>query len=322
MQTVCSALCCAQKGNSGFNEEITVVDGLEKANFGPCHKSQREEFFHEGLSEAGSSVRGSRRTYVPEDTSEASSVRGLSEESSVRGRRKNLPLEEKPRQVVEEGACYTGQWRGNVRHGHGKIERRRIGTYEGQFVDNRATGEGRFVKLNGDVYEGQWLRDRAHGKGTYLHADGSSYQGQWEEDLKSGMGVETWLDGSTFEGEYMQGKKHGRGTYRSADHSVFEGQFFLDAMDGDGQYVFADGRIYIGQWQQSRMSGEGRMIWPDVDALRANTKMTSVLGLENSHGLMVVRTTASGTRANSMDADATPMLVGGLGLAIGQMAKR
>jgi len=205
MQRICITLCCIDENTSGFNEEIDVphrgackdisvftekvpvIHGLEKGKFGPCRKNSKEEFFHEGLFEAGSSARNSRRTYLPDDISEASkasSVSGTwSEESSVQ-------LQERPRQTVEEGACYTGQWRRNFRHGHGKIENHRVGTYEGQFVDNRVSGEGRFVKLNGDVYEGQFCQDQAHGEGTYLHKDGRSYEGQWEEDLKSGQGVD------------------------------------------------------------------------------------------------------------------------------------
>lgn len=165
--------------------------------------------------------------------------------------------------IFFRGAYYEGQWHGDLRHGHGKLERVGFGCYRGQFVDDRATGNGHFVKVNGDVYDGQWLNDRAHGWGNYVNADGSTYRGYWKSDQKFGAGMEVWTDGSIYEGEYHTGKKHGRGIFLAFDSSRYEGQFREDMMSGDGLYKFADGRVYSGQWSMSSMSGEGRMVWPD-----------------------------------------------------------
>jgi len=173
-----------------------------------------------------------------------------------------LNLEERPRKVVD-GAYYSGQWLGNVRHGQGRLERAKWGSYEGQFVFGKATGSGHFVKVTGDVYNGQWLNDRANGHGHYVHCDGSSYDGQWDSDLKSGKGIQTWPDGSTYEGDFVLGRKHGQGYYIASDQSSFDGQFRDDMMDGYGKYVFIDGRVYRGQWKRSRMQGDGCMEWPD-----------------------------------------------------------
>jgi len=50
--------------------------------------------------------------------------------------------------------------------------------------------------------------------------------------------------------------------------------------------------------------------------------MSSALGMENSHGLMVACMKASGAMANSMEVDPISMLMDGLGLGTGPMAKR
>jgi len=170
-------------------------------------------------------------------------------------------LEDRPQQFVD-GAYYSGQWRGDVRHGQGRLERVKWGSYEGQFVNGKATGIGFLVKVTGDMYSGEWLNDCAHGHGHYIHGDGSTYQGQWDSDMKSGHGLEQWPDGSTYEGEFVRGRKHGHGYYCACEGS-YDGQFREDVMDGKGQYVFADGRVYNGDWERARMTGNGTMNWPD-----------------------------------------------------------
>lgn len=160
-------------------------------------------------------------------------------------------------------ARYLGQWLGQVRHGHGKLERAGWGNYEGQFVNNKATGSGRFTKTSG-VYNGQWLNDRAQGWGSYVHHDGTTYRGQWVSDLKDGTGTETWPDGSSYSGDFQMGMRHGHGTYQvPSDGSMYEGEFRDDMFHGTGQYCFSDGRTYRGEWNMARMHGEGVMLWTD-----------------------------------------------------------
>jgi len=174
-----------------------------------------------------------------------------------------VELEERSRILVDDGAYYCGQWNGDMRHGHGKLERSKWGIYDGEFVNGKATGSGHFVKDTGDEYRGQWLNDRAHGHGHYVHCDGSTYLGQWDADLKSGKGVETWPDCSTYQGEFLAGRKHGHGLYQACDNSSFDGQFTDDMMHGTGNYAFSDGRTYRGHWERSRMMGDGCMEWSD-----------------------------------------------------------
>ena len=134
-----------------------------------------------------------------------------------------MDLQERPRQVLEDGASYAGQWRGAQRHGRGRLEREGFGAFDGQFEMNRVTGQGRLEKANGDVYDGQWLEEREHGQGRYGYAGGSSHEGQWDRGVKSGQGCEVLADGSSFAGQFRDGKRHGDGVYRSADGCVFQG---------------------------------------------------------------------------------------------------
>mmetsp|Transcript_84725 Transcript_84725/g.165791 ORF Transcript_84725/g.165791 Transcript_84725/m.165791 type:complete len:375 (-) Transcript_84725:88-1212(-) len=173
-------------------------------------------------------------------------------------------LEELPEVEVEGGYLYSGQWRGQVRHGQGVLERRSEGIrYEGAFVDGQAHGRGVFVGSDGSTYDGEWERDHMHGYGKYVDVDGSVYEGEWVQDQKSGRGIEWHSDGARYEGEFWMGGKHGAGIYRSGTGVEYEGQYAHDKMDGEGRYTFADGRSYSGQWAAGRMHGVGKMTWPN-----------------------------------------------------------
>lgn len=172
-------------------------------------------------------------------------------------------LEARPPQLDEDGDLYEGQWIGKVKHGHGRLVRKDIGSYIGQFMQGQVKGQGRLEMDSGDSYDGQWQNGTMHGLGKYTYGNGSSHEGQFVQGCKHGFGHENLTDSSKFEGQFIDGKRHGRGKYSSADGSSFEGQFHNDMMEGKGQYRFMGGKVYDGRWQKSRMHGVGRMDWPD-----------------------------------------------------------
>ena len=121
-------------------------------------------------------------------------------------------------------AVYEGEWKGNARHGKGKMTWRDGASYEGEWQKNQACGKGTFSYANGDVYTGSWERNKANGFGEFWTADGSKYESQWEDDLQHGHGVEKLSNGDTYEGEYKYGNKDGRGKlYIHAEGSVYDG---------------------------------------------------------------------------------------------------
>jgi len=148
-----------------------------------------------------------------------------------------LPLENRW-QILEDGSEYTGQWRGQRRH-----------------------GQGRLVTPDGESYEGQWAKDVAHGHGKYVFFDGATYSGEFLKGLQSGKGLEVWADNSRYDGEFREGHKNGAGIWRSAAGDMFKGNFQNDLMHGDGEYKFADGRLYRGLWKEGHMCGHGVMEW-------------------------------------------------------------
>ena len=54
----------------------------------------------------------------------------------------------------KNGVIYTGEWLGNMRHGHGVQVWPDGARYEGTWENGKATGYGKFTHVDGDVYEG------------------------------------------------------------------------------------------------------------------------------------------------------------------------
>eukprot|EP00434_Breviolum_minutum_P008546 symbB.v1.2.007538.t2/scaffold464.1/size201063/7 len=168
-----------------------------------------------------------------------------------------------PTYVFEDGATYSGQWNGNVRHGFGVHVEADGSRYEGQWADDKAHGTGRLEHSDGATYDGNWRSSMKHGQGTYAHSDGSTYTGDWLNDLQSGNGNEEWSDGASYSGQYLAGRKNGKGKYTWPNGSYFEGDFVDNDIHGYGTYVWTDGCVYEGQWAKQEMDGEGVFQYPD-----------------------------------------------------------
>ena len=76
------------------------------------------------------------------------------------------------------GHRYEGKWKENHKHGIGKMEYRKKGTYFGRlfsdpgyFQNSRRHGEGVFTYPNGDTYSGNWKWGKKQGRGTYIYKD-------------------------------------------------------------------------------------------------------------------------------------------------------
>lgn len=92
-------------------------------------------------------------------------------------------LEERGPVHFKNGATYTGQWLGNMKHGYGQQIWKDGAKYEGNWRFNKACGHGKFWHVDGDIFEGEWLDDKANGHGVYVHQNGARYEGEWKDDL-------------------------------------------------------------------------------------------------------------------------------------------
>ena len=120
-------------------------------------------------------LKGNSTFQDSEDNWDADSVESAPEDFSQ--------CEKRPEFVFDNGARYSGQWSGNMRHGFGVQVWPDGARYEGYWKKNKAHGKGTFWHVYGDRYEGNWKRDKAHGFGKYTHSNGATYEGQWKNDL-------------------------------------------------------------------------------------------------------------------------------------------
>eukprot|EP00930_Biecheleria_cincta_P028595 TRINITY_DN19960_c0_g1_i2.p1 TRINITY_DN19960_c0_g1~~TRINITY_DN19960_c0_g1_i2.p1 ORF type:complete len:273 (-),score=27.76 TRINITY_DN19960_c0_g1_i2:113-931(-) len=185
---------------------------------------------------------------------------------------------ERPETRVDEGATYTGQWRGHQRHGEGVLV---------------VTGPS---SPSGGTYEGQWREDKLHGFGKWLQKDGSSYEGEWSQDKKNGTGVEKWPDGATYEGEYLEGVKHGTGNFTSALGTSYNGHFKHGKVCTSLQMVGST------RASGNKVTSMAKGRWSGPTALRTRAIMLTIsrVGMELSSGQMAAGTLGNGQRVSNM----------------------
>ncbi|XP_014162251.1 radial spoke head 10 homolog B [Geospiza fortis] len=112
------------------------------------------------------------------------------------------------------GNTYFGQWKKNLRHGHGKmIWQADKQEYEGEWECGLQHGSGMhtwFFKTTDtsfksslwNEYSGNFVKGERHGHGTFLYSDGTMYTGEWAHNKKHGKGIFVFKNGVCFEGEF------------------------------------------------------------------------------------------------------------------------
>mmetsp|Transcript_7435 Transcript_7435/g.16849 ORF Transcript_7435/g.16849 Transcript_7435/m.16849 type:complete len:1166 (-) Transcript_7435:911-4408(-) len=135
----------------------------------------------------------------------------------------------------QENGKYIGQFRQNLRNGHGVYTLPDGSIYDGEFRDNIQNGYGIFRWTDNSIYEGPWRDGKRHGAhGILVASDGFRYEGSWQNNSMEGRGVATYPKGQIYDGTWVQGKREGRGTIRFTNSAVYEGRFKDDFMEGQG----------------------------------------------------------------------------------------
>ncbi|KAL7543309.1 hypothetical protein ACHAXR_012618 [Thalassiosira sp. AJA248-18] len=139
------------------------------------------------------------------------------------------------KKIVKENGKYIGQFRQNLRNGHGVYTLPDTSIYDGEWRDNIQNGYGIFRWADGSIYEGSWRDGKRHGtSGILIASDGFRYEGSWVNNSMEGRGVATYPKGQIYDGTWVAGKREGRGTIRFTNGAVYEGRFKEDYMEGQG----------------------------------------------------------------------------------------
>jgi len=195
----------------------------------------------------------------------------------------------------DNGDVYDGLFKGDARHGRGKLKFANRNVYEGQFVDDKMCGKGVYRYAKGAIYEGEFMNDRINGRGVYTWANGAVYEGEWKDDKMdgrgkfkfvsgdicegdwkddrmNGQGVCMFANGDVYEGEYKGDKRHGQGVFRFACGEVYEGSFECDKMSGHGVYHLSNGSVHEGGYKNNKSNGHGVYRNSNGDVYEGNWK--------------------------------------------------
>jgi hypothetical protein len=140
--------------------------------------------------------------------------------------------------VIYPTGIYTGQFKGEKRHGIGIFQ---LGTgekYHGSWKDDCPTGKGRLTNMNDGFYEGDFFNGRFFGRGVY-ESSHYKYNGMWLNDKQDGLGTEMIFFPEqpefreVYQGSFRNGLRQGHGTLtiiRGDNKNVFNGQFEAGSM--------------------------------------------------------------------------------------------
>ena len=83
--------------------------------------------------------------------------------------------------TTTHGDQYVGEFKDNMRSGHGTYTFVSGDQYVGEYKDNMENGQGTLTYANGDQYVGEFKDHFFHGQGTYTYANGDQEEGIFEE---------------------------------------------------------------------------------------------------------------------------------------------
>ncbi|KEG11378.1 phosphatidylinositol-4-phosphate 5-kinase [Trypanosoma grayi] len=183
---------------------------------------------------------------------------------------------------------YTGDFRSNMRQGHGTfcstvdVHPSGVKMYEGGWDEDERHGNGTIEWCNGDTYTGQFYRGKPHGSaGRYVFADGRVYVGGYKHGVRHGFGRLTQRNGEYYEGHFMDGAMTGEGTawyagggrvYKglweggrkvrgkmtfAGSSRLYDGDWLNEKPHGSGEMIFANGDHYVGEFVAGKLSGSG-----------------------------------------------------------------
>lgn len=171
--------------------------------------------------------------------------------------------------TMPNGDIYEGQFQNNLFNGKGKLVYSNGDIYEGDFKNNQIEGDGKLITSCGDIYEGEFKNNECEGNGKLLFKNGGGYEGQFKNNTFEGKGKLFLTNGDIYEGEFKNGKRDGKGKYQFLTGDVYEGDFKNNQWDGNGLLLFKNGDSYEGEFENNLYHGKGTFI-----GLNDNLKIT------------------------------------------------
>ena len=149
------------------------------------------------------------------------------------------------------GYHYSGQFKNNKFHGHGKLIYDDNTTYEGNFSEGYMSGEGNLLFRDGSYYKGTFEKNNYNGKGIFNFQDGRKYNGDWKNSVIDGEGVFSWDDDTKYKGHYKNFVREGNGVY-SFGANLYDGHWIDNMPHGEGT-LLNEGLRIVGEFRYGKM---------------------------------------------------------------------
>ena len=154
-----------------------------------------------------------------------------------------------------DGRCLEGEFReGKIWNGAGVTFFGNENVFVGEINEGNAwSGHGVLTLKDGNVYEGELSEGKRHGQGKLTFTDGSVQEGKFQYgQLVTGYGCIRYKDGSVYEGRIQEGKRHNQGKMVTKDGAVWEGHWEADAFV-KGALTFASGEKLQGTFRAGKV---------------------------------------------------------------------
>jgi len=166
------------------------------------------------------------------------------------GKRTTPPTLEAP-----HAKCYHGQFKGDLRHGEGKLAYMAEGSY----------------------YLGEWVAGERKGKGERHYGDGAMYYGDWKNDMRDGSGKYYHEKEQLLcEGAWVTDQLHGKATVTFGGTSRLRNLWF------GGDFVAnecASGTLRLGPGEKDSIQGSLRLVLGKSGSVRFYTDAELAAGL-------------------------------------------
>lgn len=142
--------------------------------------------------------------------------------------------------TYSNGDEYAGNWRKNMRHGHGTYFYKATGMrYDGDWENNSKNGNGVLTFSNGDIMDSGWIYDEVSESkiGRYAYKNTDTYEGTLRKGMRHGTGLMYYNNGAKYEGGWKDDGRDGSGVLWFSDGCIFQGVFSADSTNGLGLLI-------------------------------------------------------------------------------------
>lgn len=193
------------------------------------------------------------------------------------------------------GSKYTGQFKDDMPHGHGKEEWTDGTFYEGGFAAGAKHGKGVFKTKEGSIYEGEFKQGAFNGKGTFTTTSKTKIRGTWKSaELQSPAEI-TYEDGKTYKGDVNKDMKpHGNGII-VGPKKRYSGTFRNGSLDGEVVTTYPGGEIkrsvykegVFVKWIEAEDSEKSVKLDRDSQPKKTKNKPSGGSPIQSNNGTMI-----------------------------------